>query len=505
MKWTLVISVVGILQISAVGTYAQTVKISLSTDEIALEQIFKHIEQKSEFLFNYLDSDVNDVKAQVNVKDATIEEVMTQALKNTNLTYSIHDRHITVFRYAQQQVGKKITGRILDQNGEPVTGANVVEKGSANGSITDADGNFSLLVKENAILVISFVGYVTQEIAIGNRTTLDVSLQEDTQALEEIVVVGYGTTRKNDLSMSVASIKTNQAMRSQSGDINSILQGRLSGLTIQKNGGDPLSGATYTIRGKGSRDDSGILWVVDGVPGAPYNWDDVVSVTVLKDAASAAIYGAQVGSGGVIMITTKQAEAGKVKIEANVSHGYKNAWRLPEVVTAQQYTQIWKDMAASTDITINIPVAYDPTKFPYGGVTRTDWIDEVFRTGQTQHYSVSLSGGSESIKALASFSYDKNEGTLLNTWSESLGTKLDLDFRITKWLNFSERASLAYGNGQGDVGNGSHTGLLTAAILYPRSATVYEYNEDGTPVYNEDGTQKFGGIIPLWASAQGIA
>jgi TonB-linked SusC/RagA family outer membrane protein len=244
---------------------------------------------------------------------------------------------------------------------------------------------------------------------------------------------------------------------------------------------------------------------VDGVPGAPYNLEDVESITVLKDAASAAIYGAQVGASGVILITTKKAQAGKVKVEANVSHGIKNAWKVPESVTAEQYMQLWQDAVDATVPNYNLPISADPKRYPYGAVTRTNWLDEILRTGQVQHYAVSLSGGSESLRALASFSYDKNEGIMLNTWSETMGGKLNLDFQIAPWLHFAERASMSYSNGQGDVWNGSHQGVLLNAIFYPRSATVYEHNEDGTPVLDVNGQPVFGGTIPQWAVNQGVS
>jgi TonB-linked SusC/RagA family outer membrane protein len=404
---------------------------------------------------------------------------------------------------------RTVKGRVTDLNGE-LPGVTVVVKGSTTATMSDVDGYYSINVPGNdAILVFSYIGYSTQEITAGNRSIIDVTLQEDAKLIDEVVVIGYGTARKNDLSMAVSTVKLDRKMKSRYNNINSLLQGKLSGVTIQMNGGDPLQGATYNIRGRGSRDGDDILWVVDGVPNAPYNIEDVESITVLKDAASAAIYGAQVGSGGVIAVTTRQAQAGKVKVDVNVSHGVKNAWRLPEVVTAEQYTQIWQDVKATATTPVTIPSAYDRDLFPYGAITRTNWLDEVFQTGQVQHYAVSLSGGSESIKTFASFQYDNNEGILLNTYSKSMGGKFNVDFQLFKWLKFSEKASFVYTNGQGDVGNGSHTGVLMTSIFYPRSQTVYEYAKNATnplelgePLYNEDGSQMLGGIIPRWAEGE---
>ncbi|GHT66047.1 SusC/RagA family TonB-linked outer membrane protein [Bacteroidia bacterium] len=402
--------------------------------------------------------------------------------------------------------GLNVSGMLLDSNNDPIVGATVTVKGTNTGVTTGINGEYDIAASPDATLVYSFMGMDAHEEAVGGRGRIDVVMVAGSHEIEETVIIGYGTTRKQDLSMAVSTMKVDQTLKSQTSNLATILQGKIPGLTVQLEGGDPLKGASYNIRGRGSRDHDGVLWVVDGVPGAPYNMEDVESITVLKDAASAAIYGARVGASGVILITTKRAQAGKLKVDVNVSHGFKSAWKLPEVVTAEQYSKLHQDAVASPTNTTSatLPPVADPSLFPYGSVTRTDWLDEVFRTGQTQHYAVSLSGGTETLKALASFSYDKNDGILLNTWAESFGGKINLDLQLAKWLKFSERASFSYSNGQGDVSNDSHQGVLMNAIFYPRSATVYEYAKDGTPVLNANGEHQFGGTIPLWALEEGI-
>jgi TonB-dependent SusC/RagA subfamily outer membrane receptor len=229
-----------------------------------------------------------------------------------------------------------VRGTVTDLNGA-LPGATIAVKGTITATTSDIDGRYTISVPGNdAVLVFSFLGYATQEIAVGSRSTIDVTLEETAKAIDEVVVIGYGTQRKSDLSMAISTVEMDKTMKGRTNNIASILQGKLPGVTIQMEGGDPLRGATYNIRGHGSRDGDDILWIVDGVPNAPYNTEDVETITVLKDAASAAIYGAQVGSGGVIVITTKQAQAGKVKVDVNMSQGFKSVWRLPEVVTAEQ-------------------------------------------------------------------------------------------------------------------------------------------------------------------------
>ena len=399
-----------------------------------------------------------------------------------------------------------VTGTVSDELGEPMPGVSVHVRGTVTGALTGADGSYRITVPDaEAQLQFSFVGYITAEFTVGSMRQIDVVLTEDLHQFDEVVVIGYGTARRSDLSTAVSTMNVDQAMRSRPANLNTLMQGRLPGLTIQSSGGDPLAGAVFNIRGKGSRDGDGILWVVDGVPGAPYNIEDIASISVLKDAASAAIYGASVGSGGVIIITTKQAQEGKIKVNVNVSHSFQSPWRLPETLTSEEFCQVWADAVESSVTRRQIPFVADPTRYPYGNVTRTDWIDEVFRTGHLQHYSVSLSGGSDRLKGYGSFSYDKNEGVMLNTHREQIGARLNLDFQIAPWLKLQQRGYFQYTNGQGDVWNNSHEGVLIAAIFYPRAATVYEHDQDGNLVMDEFGQPLYGGTIPRWAVAEGVS
>jgi TonB-linked SusC/RagA family outer membrane protein len=396
-----------------------------------------------------------------------------------------------------------IRGTVSDGDGA-LPGATIAVKGSTVATVSDIDGKYTLTIPgSEAVLVYSFLGYATQEITAGSRSIIDVTLVETARAIDEVVVIGYGMQRKADLSMAVANIKVDQTMKSRPADIASVLQGQIPGLTVQFDGGDPMSGKTYNIRGKGSRDSDGILWVVDGVPGAPYNMEDVESITVLKDAASAAIYGASVGSGGVIIITTKQAQAGKVKVDVNVSHSFQNAANLPTMLNSEQLNKVWHDVVGVTSTAVMLPAVFDADKYPYGTATRTDWLDEIFRTGQVQHYAVSLTGGSENLKAFASFAYDKTDGLLINTYKSQLSGKMNIDFQVTKWLSFKQKGTFQYSNGQGGIRTNSHESYIVEALGYPPSATVYECAQNGDLVYGDDGNPLYGGTTPLWSDVTG--
>ena len=410
---------------------------------------------------------------------------------------------------AQAQDRVTVSGRLTDTGQNPLIGASVIERGTTNGVTTDVDGRYQISVAKNATLDFSFVGYKTQSVAVANRTQIDVTLEEDAMMIGEVVAIGYGSQRKEDLSMAVTTVKVDEGARSRAADLGTLLQGRMPGVTILQSGGDPMRKASFSIRGRGSKgnDDDptsgdGVLVVVDGVPNAPYSVEDVETVTVLKDAASAAIYGASVGSSGVILITTRKAEAGKMRVNVNAAIGVQKAMNLPNMLNARQYCDVWAK-AVGNSVNGSLPNLANPEVYAGADVTRTDWLDEIFRTGMTQHYGISLSGGTEKISSILSVTYDKKEGTIMNTWSESLGAKLHTDLRPTKWLKVSEHVSFEYLDGQGKV-NRSHTGPILGAMWFPSSASVYDRDAEGNIIYDDKGKSKYGGIASSADMAAGV-
>ena len=405
---------------------------------------------------------------------------------------------------AQAQDKITVSGFIVDEADLPLIGASVLVKGTTEGVITDVDGRYEILVAPDAELEVSYVGYKTQSAYVNNRAKIDFSLEPDAMMLQEVVAIGYGSERKEDLSMAIATMNVDESLKSRSSDIATVLQGRLPGVTVMQSG-DPMSDATFSIRGRGSKgtdgdynSGSGVLFVVDGVPNAPYMVEDIESITVLKDAASAAIYGASVGSAGVVLITTKKPEGGKIRVDVNASYGFENVTNLPEMLNAQQYCDVWAK-AVENNPGSQLPALADPSVYKYANVTRTNWLDEIFRTGTKQHYALTVSGGGEKIQSILSMSYDDHKGTLLNTWSKKFSGKLQSDFKITNWLKFYERVSFDISNGQGNVPT-SHEGPIMGAYWYPRSASVYEINEDGSYALDADGERYFGGARPAWAT-----
>ncbi|MDR2774359.1 MAG: carboxypeptidase-like regulatory domain-containing protein [Tannerella sp.] len=405
--------------------------------------------------------------------------------------------------FAQQQIS--LSGKVLDvRTSEPLPGASIVITGTDRGVTAGIDGDFLITVSPGDELRVTYVGYKTVREKVGKGAYVEISMEEESYAVGEVVVLGYGTeSRKANLSVAVSGRKITEDIKSRSATLIESMQGQIAGVVISNNGGDPLSSPTVTIRGMGSRNGDAPLYVVDGVSGAPFNAEDVVSVTVLKDAASAAIYGTNVGSGGVILITTEKAREGNPTVSARVNYGVQSAWRKPQVLNAEEYVRVRTDAAKLNDVAL--PGGIDPDIYPYGQVTRTNWIDEIFRTGSMQRYAVSVNGGSSRMKAYASAEYGKMEGTLLNTRSEEFGAGLNVDFRINDKISVTERVNFTYSNGQGGVNTSSHTGVTAAAMFYPPSATVYDTDENGNFIYDSAGNRLFGGTVPSWANGLGVA
>lgn len=373
--------------------------------------------------------------------------------------------------FAQQITVK---GVVKDQTGEPIIGANVLVKGTTNGMITDIDGKFTLSCEKGNILVISFVGYTPQEVPAAGKD-LNIILKEDTELLDEVVVLGYGAAaRKQDLSASVGVVSNTEelAVRPVT-STEGMLQGQLAGVTITADGGDPTSTPNIVIRGQGSQDGDNVLWVVDGVPGAPISsMNEIESIVVLKDAASAAIYGAQSGAGGVVLVTTKKAKEGQPSLTYDGTFGIRQATNLIKPLNAEQQVEMRR--ISHQNAGLSLPDGWDVTKNPWVGTTRTDWMDEIFRTAFYQRHNVALNVGTENFSSRLSLAYDNDEGTLINTFKKNLTLRYNGKMKLNKWVTISE--DLVWQNTSSyskDTDNDGYTGPILSAIFMPASATVY--------------------------------
>ena len=337
------------LNISAT-VYSQKTKLSLNVNNQSIKEILFLIENQSEFRFIYESGKINlDKKVSVREKDQSVETILNRLFAKEGIKYEITENNLILINPAEKSggpgmpvvaQGKKgnITGVVTDTSGEPIIGANVVEKGTTNGTITDIDGKYTLDNVSGKTLLISYIGYISQEVPVREGASVNVKLLEDTQNLEEVVVVGYGIQKKVNLTGSISSVSAEDIQDSPAGSLSSALVGKMAGVLLTQSGGKPGAGADMTVRSKGTWNDSAPLYVIDGIIRDKFAFDgldasEVENLSVLKDGASAAIYGARAAN-GVVLVTTKKGKIGKPTIAYTGSIGLSDATMIPETQNA---------------------------------------------------------------------------------------------------------------------------------------------------------------------------
>ena len=471
--------------------YAQSVKITINEENVTLTQLFNKIERLSHFLFFYVDSDVKDIKVSVNVKEANIEEILKISLKGTKLMYQIKGRNINILpvqNQVQQSKVKKepiwVKGTVLDENGLPLPGVNILIEGSAIGTITDIDGRFSIQVPElKSILSFSYLGYVTQKLSVNASRDLKVIMGENSQVLSEVVVVGYGVQKKETVTGAISSISNKEIVKSPVGALSNALVGRVSGLSaIQKSGEPGFEESTIRIRGVGTYSgDQNPLVVIDGIVRdlSTLNMidpNDIETINVLKDASATAVYGVR-GANGVIIATTKKGVQGKPQISFSANFGYTTPTTLPKLTDSYQFgrlrneaiqndgvrqdnlifteDELWKfqnnrdytpdEVAAMTHLTpaqrenlLNSPALY---------YTSHDYMSEFFRkSAPQQQYNINVSGGTEKVNYFTSVGFLNQEGLTTDygysnaptsTNNKRTNFRSNFDFNVIKTIEFS--------------------------------------------------------------------
>ncbi len=479
--------------------YHQQTRISLTLKNKTIKELFHEIESKSQFIFIFNDKVIDSKKkVTVTAKDETVDQILQKALIGTGVTYKISDRQIIILNGKDQKkesgsvdnsASISVSGVVVDPNNEPLAGVTISLKGSNEVYVSDFKGQFSLKIPQNAILAFSFIGYKSQNVRV-TKDVLKIELAEDTKLMDEIVVVGYGIAKKNDLTGAVSSLKEKDFNKGVVTSPTDMIQGRIPGVNITSNGGEPGAGVSVRVRGANSiRSGQEPLYVVDGIPlditdvqpsGAstsgigssstknPLNFlnpDDIESIDVLKDASATAIYGSR-GANGVVIVTTKKGKEGKTKVSYSSYVGISELPSKYPVLNANEYNAARAKLGlAAADLGSN-----------------TDWQDQIFRTAYSQNHSLSLSGGNKSSNYRASLNYMNQDGIILKTGMEkysgrlnistkTLNDRLTIDVGLTAARTNDQRAPLGESGGvEGDL-------LLSALKLNP----TY-------PVYNADGT-----------------
>ena len=405
-----------------------------------------------------------------------------------------------------QQATKKITGTVVDAQG-PVIGASVMEKGTTNGTVTDFDGNFTLNVNPGATIVLSYIGYETQEIKVGNQSNFNITLNEDDAVLEEVVVVGYGTMKKKLVTGATVQVKGEEIAKLNTTSALEAMQSSTPGVQITQSSSQPGKGYKVYIRGIGTTGDSSPLYVIDGVAGGDINAinpNDIESIDVLKDAASAAIYGSRAAN-GVILVTTKQGKEGKIELSYNGAIGWSNAYKRPQLLNAQQYMTIMDEYTFNTAGTkLDWPafVPQDILSKVANGWEGTDWWGAFENKNAVQHnHSVTLTGGTDRSKFAMSYTYTGNQGIMGAEQASNYNRhtiRINSDHVLLKAKDFDaitigENVSVSYVKSHDLAEDGMywsyiHSLLQTCPMLpqYADNGDVYYYQEfDGTPAYGQ--------------------
>lgn len=402
---------------------------------------------------------------------------------------------LTLFAVSISAQNTKVSGTIKDSDGQPAVGAAILIKGTTVGTVTDFDGNFSLDCKAGETLVISYLGFKDKELVTDGKP-VNVILEADTNTLDEVVVLGYGIAqKKQDLSASVGVMHNPEkiAMRAVTGGA-AMLQGQIPGVTVQENSGDPTAGHSVVIRGQGSPNGDGVLWIVDGVPGAAIpSVSEIENMVVLKDAASAAIYGAQSGAGGVVIVTTKQGRKTQgVQVEYDGQFNLARPTNIIHGLNAEEMIEMRRKSTENAGMPDYL-AGYDQDFIDYISTTRTDWVDAITRTALSHRHNLALSFGNDFAKNRISVAYNDKQGTLLNTYDKGVNVNYKGDFDICKYVKITENLNWNTSRKRGTNTTSEASGSLICAIYAPAFS----------PTWGEDG--KFASWLPeKWQAETGL-
>lgn len=458
------------LSTCSVLAYAQHQQVKLTGSNLPLKSVFKQIEKQTKLSIDYKSQDVDDSRIVKQMpKATTVQQAINQLLTGTDCVATFSNGHIIIKKRTintTSQQSNLVKGTVADATGMPVIGANVMVKGTTNGTMTDIDGKYSLEAPTNAVIQISYIGYHTQFISVNGQKTINVKLQEDTQSLDEVVVVGYGTQKKGEVASAISSIKSEDFLKTPSTDAAQLIKGKVPGLSIITPDANPTSTSEISLRGMTTLMASASpLVLIDGIPGDlnSVSPDDIQQIDVLKDGSAAAIYGTR-GTNGVILITTKNAQ-GEMPTEVNVN-AYISTQQIVKklpFMNAEQYRQRVKE---------GVPGAQDDG-------ASTDWIDEVTRTPLTQIYNISLRGGSRTTNYVASFEYRGLNGLIKRTNNQMYYPRIEITHRM---FDNKLKLNANLSGFKQTYFSGSDGGSYNSEVY--RNALIYNPT---TPVYNSEG------------------
>ena len=510
---------------------ASAQSISLNITKGTITEVFKAIEDQSEYKFFYNDNQINlNKRVDVNIHGESIEQVLNNIFNGTGITYKLVKNHVVLTNKtvkstelpSTNQNGKRLTGQVIGQDGEPLIGVNVVVKGTTIGSMTDMDGHYVLEnVPSNAIVEFSYIGYLQQSINVGNKSSLDITLAEDTQKLDEVVVVGYGSFKKSDLTGAISQIKGEEISALPLRSASDALQGKVAGVTITANSGSPGSLGDVRIRGVGTLSQYGNnpLYVVDGMPQSDIGWlnpRDIENIEVLKDASAQAIYGSRAAN-GVVLVTTKRGASGdsyRSNIEFDMNIGFQEASKEYDLLDAEGFME-YKNRAyaaAGKELTEDFATPEKREAIlsfldKNGGREGTNWWNAINRKPSeaiNQTYNLAFSGGMNKLRYRSSFSYMNHKGILKGSDYERLSGRLNVDTEVTKWLNLSANVNVIYQSRRNVQENDSYNATAFIAAAADPITPIYRDNLVDVPDFLKD--RIYNGYEPTnpWSRYTGV-
>lgn len=497
MKITLFCCFLFVMQLHAENSFSQSASITIDKNSMTLSELISQIEKQTNYLFIYSKNDLN-LNRKIKTKPASkpVAEMLDEALKGSNIRFKFANNYISFYKRDAEEVSvvqqsakkRTVTGRVTDASGEPIIGANVSDTRTKAGTITDLYGRFSLTVEDNSTLTISFIGYMEQRVAVKDGAPLNIKLKEDAQLLDEVVVVGYGSMKKSDLTGSVVSLKAEDINSPANSSLLQMMQGRAAGVTITQSSAQPGGAASIKIRGTSSVNAGKTpLYVVDGFPVDNTNFypgsgdvfdgpkkdplnsinpSDIESMEVLKDASATAIYGSRAAN-GVVLITTKKGKEGKARVTFNSSFGIQVIAKRFDVLNGKEFAQVYNEMQ---EFNGKKPYYDDVEQFGKG----TDWFKAVTRTGMITNHDVALQGGNANTKYLVSANYHRNNGIVENSSFERYSFRLNLDQKISSKVSLS-LTSLWSNTSDNNVAAGTRaedTGVLGGAYAFPSNVPI---------------------------------
>lgn len=449
--FSLLIIALSIPFLYAEPVYGQALKennITCTVKGAAIADVFSELNKQTGFHFFYEESVIADANmVTIQIKNGSMDSILRELTRQTGLQFKRIDQTISVSKTLPEvvaespgiaQARRQISGTVTDELGEPVIGANVVEKGTTNGTVTDTDGRFTLSTDPNALLVISYIGYVAQEIEVGNQNTIRISLSEDTQSLEEVVVVGYGVQKKVNLTGSVSSVNAEDIVNTPASSLSNALVGKIAGVSMIQSGGKPGASSSMTVRAQGTWNNIEPLYVIDGVVRDKFTFDgldatEVENLSVLKDGASAAIYGARAAN-GVVIVTTKKGLIGKPVISYTGSIGISDATKIPATQNAYNQAVFNNDNLQIEGVGLSDARYYTDDELEYFRNNSYNWLDESWKQPVVTRHSINVNGGNERIRYFAGGSYFYEMGSFNNLSFKKYNFRSNIEANITKHL-----------------------------------------------------------------------